>query len=272
MPPACPIIDDDTPIDFTHTKDFGRGLIPRNFETHPQGYLAVAPPAEIELVPENDVLGIVRELKATGQRLSDIRRKSGPNGGIIPSLNQGQWGYCWGHSTTMGRMMLNAIMGQPYVKYSAFQVCATLKNYKNEGGWGALSLEEVYKNGQTTDALWPEGRVDRSLDTPAMRADAAKRKVTGVWADVNAAVYDRNMTLRQVIALLLKYRRPVVGDFNWWGHSVILLDVEEVESGSLGIRGLNSWGDEWGEQGEFVLRGSKMTPDGAVAPMTAMAI
>jgi hypothetical protein len=61
---------------------------------------------------------------------------------------------------------------------------------------------------------------------------------------------------------------PCVGDFNWWGHSVCLLDVVEVEPGDFGIRILNSWSDQWGERGTSVLRGSKCRPDNAIATRT----
>jgi hypothetical protein len=168
-------------------------------------------------------------------------------------------------------MLLRAVMGQPYVKLSAFMVASIIQNYRNEGLWGAASLEFIEKNGQPSDSLWPEGRVDPRLDTQAMRAEAAKHKITGDWADLTAAVYDRNLTFDQVATLLLS-NVPVVGDFNWWGHSVILMDLVEVEPGSFGVKGLNSWGDDWGDVGEFTLQASRAIPDGAVAPLSAMAV
>lgn len=264
------IIHDTTDNDIIFDPQFARGLVPRDYGTHPVGYLSSAPPLDIPLIPRSEWSARIKEKKATRSRLSDLRRTSGPNGGVIPSLNQGQFPFCWAHSTTMGHMLLRAIMGQPYKKLSAFMVASIIKNYRNEGGWGALSLEFIEQHGQPPVELWPEGQVLRSLDTPAMRAEAAKYKVTSSWADLNAAVYDRDLTFDQVATLLLS-NVPVVGDFSWWSHSVILMDLEEVEANSFGVRLLNSWSDSWGDKGEAVLQGAKAIPDGAVAPMIAAA-
>ena len=276
------LIDDSTSNDVLFDPTKARGCIPPDYAMHPEARpLPRIAPGQLPLIPRSEWSARCAEKKAMRSRLSDIRRTSGPGGNAIPSLQQTDptgrykdgspcWGYCWAHSATMGHMLVRACMGQPYVKLSAFMVAALIKQYRNQGGWGALALDFIEKNGQPSVGLWPENGVDPKYDTPAMRADAARHKITADWADLGTAVYERNLTLDQVATLLLS-NVPVVGDFNWWGHSVILMDWEEVEPGSFGARGLNSWGDGWGDMGEFVLRGNKTIPDGATAPLSVMA-
>lgn len=270
------VINDTTSTDITHAPINARGCIEPDYKMHPE---AVPPrkvlPSEIKLVPWSDMSAVLKEKKERRSALSDIRRTSGPNGARIPSLQQntgdGRWGYCWAHSATMAHMLLRAVMGLEYVKLSAFMVAAIIKNYKDQGGWGSLALQFIEQNGQCTDAEWPELHVDPRLDTPAMRAVAARHKVTADFADVNAALWDRNISFQAVLSLLIA-GVPVVGDYNWWGHSVVLMDAVEIEPGSYGVKGLNSWGDQFGENGEFVLQGNRAVPDGAVAPMAALAV
>ena len=271
------LIDDTTPTDITHDPRFARGCIPPDYRMHPEAApLRKAAPGEITLIPRGEWSARIKEKTALGSHLSNIRRTSGPNGGAIPSLDQNvgdgvRWGYCWAHSSTHAHMLLRAIMGQPYVQLSAFQVAAIIKNYRNDGGWGALSLDWIEKNGQCSTALWPQLGVNPKYDTPASRAEAAKHKITADWADLSQQMWQRDMSFDAVATLLLS-NVPVVCDFNWWGHSVCAMDLVEVEPGSFGIKILNSWSDQWGDAGEGVLRGDKAIPDGAVAPLSAMAV
>lgn len=268
------LIHDTTPTDVTHSKNLARGCIEPDYTMHPEASrLRRVLPSEIKLIPQSEWSDRIKERKRLKSNLSDIRRTHGPGGGMIPALQQndgrGRWGFCWAHSSTMAHMLLRAVMGLPYVKLSAFMVASIIKNYRDEGAWGALSLDFIEKNGQCTDAEWPELHVDPSLDTPAMRAVAARHKIVADWADTTVAVYDRSMT-EQMGATLLLSGVPVIADYGWWGHSVVLMDWTEIEPGSFGPVGLNSWGQEWGDHGEFTLQGSRAVPDGAVAPMAAM--
>lgn len=270
------IINDSTSTDVTHDPRFARGAIPPDYAMHPDAIpLRKVLPSEIKLIPKSEWSARIKERNSLKSSLSNIRRTSGPGGKSIPSLNQndgrGRWGYCWAHSSSMAHMFIRALMGQPYKQLSAFMVAAILKNYQDQGAWGALSLDFIERIGQCTTDEWPQLGVDRKYDTPAMRAVAAKYKVTADFADINADFWDRSMAFEAVMSLLLS-NRPVVADYNWWGHSVVLMDPVEIESGSFGVKGLNSWGDDWGDVGEFTLQGNKAVPDGAVAPMTAMAV
>lgn len=245
-----------------------KGLIPRDYDKFPQGVYRSAPPLEIDLIPESEWSDRIKEMERTKSRLSDIRRTSGPNGSYIPSLDQNGQGYCWAYSTTAGVMMTRAVAGLPYVRLSAHHPACIIKNYRDEGGWGALSCDFIREHGVASVEFWPEKSRSRSNDTPAMRENAKLHRINEGFWDLQASIYDRTLTWRQQMTLLLM-RIPVVCDYNWWGHSVIGLDPVEVERGSFGIRILNSWTDGWGDKGEGVLRGSKARINGGVAVATS---
>jgi hypothetical protein len=162
-------------------------------------------------------------------------------------------------STTSCAMVLRAKQNDPYIPLSAFAIASIIKNYQNQGGWGSESLEFAMKIGLPSQAYWPQGKVQRALDTAEMREDAGKRKIAEAWQDLGERNFDAAMT-----CLLLG--EAGIGDFNWWAHSVCLLDPVEIEKGSFGIRIWNSWADEWGENGTGILQGSKAIPDSCWFP------
>lgn len=264
-----------------------RGCIPRNYDKIPQGFYTAAPAIDFPLIPRDEWPERIRELSANKAQVSDIRRRSGPGGGIIPSLDQDSVGYCWNHSLTMSLMLVRAIMGLPYVRLSAFMIGCLVKNYRDEGGWCALAMDFVTKYGVPSVEFWPEKSMKRSNDTPAMRENALLHRVIEQWADMSAAVYDRNLTEDQSFTLLLK-GVPHPEDYGWWSHSVTIMDAvlmsgnraipnlnsldlnheedAKVFGAVFGKRGINSWTDSYGDKGEFVLSGTKMRCNGGVAP------
>lgn len=258
--PTGPVIDDDNWKDFIAPVVDGEvkahGLVPRDYSLYPAEMFA--PPAELPLIPRSEWSARIKERDRLKANLSDVR-------GDIPSLDQGQNGYCWGHSTVSCVTLNRAVAGQPYVPLSAYHVCAVIKRGRNEGGWCGLSAKFLREVGVCSQQLWPQGNRDyQRLDTEAARKDAATRKVTEDWVDLTRDVYDQNLTFDQVATCLL-IGVPVAVDFNWWAHSVCAMDLVEVEPGSFGLRILNSWSDAWGERGTGILRGTKAIPDGAVA-------
>lgn len=247
------LIDDDTPNDILFDGRFGRGLVPRDFSTHPEGFLS--PPAEIELIPESEWSARIKEMEELKSRISDLR-------GAITSLNQTQSNYCWAHSPVHCVILDRAFKGQPHLPLSAYAVGSTIKKGANEGGWCGLSAKFIQEFGVPTQTLWPQGQFRDPGNN--WRANAARHKITEGWFDFSRQVWDQQLSFAQVATLLLN-GVPCALDFNWWAHSVCGLDLIEVERGSFGIRIWNSWGDSWGDRGVGVLRGSKAIPNGAIA-------
>lgn len=273
-----------------------RGLVPRNYSTHPVGYYVgeeAFGDTDIEIIDEAEYPDRVKDLINTKSQLSDIRNV-GNFGKPIPSLNQGSYGYCWGHSGTSCCHVIRAQMNQPYVPLSAFSVCATIKQGANQGGWGAQGLDFMVARGIVPQSKWPQGNANyKQMGTDENWNEAKKYRVTEGFANMNSAQYDRNLTFRQVCSCLL-LGIPIVGDFNWWGHSVCLLDVvlgsmmraffrilgkkpalhefdrlfgmDNPETRGASIRLWNSWGDSWSTNGTGLISGSQAVPNGAVAP------
>lgn len=287
------MIGDNTDPALESHPAMSKGLIPRDYSKVPVGFYASAPPAQLSLIPRSEYVERIQDMEATKSRVSDIRRR-GNGGKPIPALDQNGQGYCWAYSCTGVTMLARAIMNEPYVRLSGHMLGCLIKNYRDEGGWGALSLDFAMQNGIASVNTWTEKSMSRSNDTPAMRADALLHKPTFAWADLAAAEYNRNFSDDQAMTLLLS-RVPLQGDFNWWGHSVCVMDPTIVTAdknllatdfGSLdlndpkdlaiygsafGKRILNSWTDDWGDLGEDVLTGSKAILNGGVAALVVTA-
>lgn len=255
-----PVIDVDATPGVLFPAGFGRGTVPRDFAAQPLRMRAVQMPT----IPRSEWSARIREQKDTGSRLSDLWRAS-----RLEHLDQGQVGYCWAHGPAHALMAVRAVQNLPPVKLSAFAVAATIKSGADEGGWGALALQFMSERGIPEQSFWPQGSRSLSYGTPECWANAALHKAGEQWADVAAPVWDRNLSFDQVATCLLT-GVPVVGDFDWWGHCVCLLDLVEVEPGSFGVYIVNSWAG-WGDDlGGAVLRGSRAVPDNAVALATTL--
>ena len=239
--------------DFTPPQGRVRGLVSRDYSQNPVGYNSK--PCDIPLIPESQWQGLLDKQKAAKAQLHDIRN-TGNKGKPIPSTDQDGKGYCWAHSSTSATMLMRAKQGEPYVELSAFAVACIIKGYRDQGGWGAESLEWIAQNGIPSSVTWPLQSMSRSNDNPTMRADAAKHKVTE-WMDLQP-----RSKAQLVTCLLLNI--PVVSDFNWWGHSVCTMSLISLNPFRTLI--WNSWSDDWGDNGTGILEGSKAIPDGMIAP------
>jgi hypothetical protein len=140
------------------------GCVPRDYGTHPVGCYAAAPGFPLKLIPRNEWKSRLADQDPAG-RLTAIRKR-GMAGQPIPSRDQDGYGYCWAHSSTSASLIMRALMGLPYADLSAFAVACIIKNYRNQGGWGAESLQWIAENGIPTSATWPQQGHSRSLDTP----------------------------------------------------------------------------------------------------------
>lgn len=268
-----------------------RGLVPRNMQTCPHGSMPEAPGFALDVIPQSEWSQRIADKRVASSNLSDIRL-TGNFGKPIPAQDQNGKGYCWAHSTVGAIRTTRALQGLPFVELSAYSVACIVKGYRDEGGWCGESLKFLTENGVAPASKWPLRSMSQSNNTPEMRQEAAKFKVTEGFYDLGAPIWNQKLTFEQVVTCAL-LNLPMAGDFNWWGHSVELLDAVDgaamfgycrAESGKLytreehdkvwsmddpvtagiGIRIFNSWGETWGDRGMSILTGNKAKPDGAV--------
>lgn len=236
---------------------YRKGLIPRNYDAHPSGYLAVAPPfPDSLLIPEVEWPERLKEQQANGSVLYD-------NALATPILDQDGYGYCWAHSSTMAANLTRLFMGEPYVALSAFAVAAIIKGGRDEGGWGAESLTWISQNGVPSQDLWPQGSANLKYDTPAMRADAAQRKVTEWWDGTDSQ--DKNW---HILVSCLLAELPCVVDYDEWSHSVTAVQITDLANRKIKIK--NSW-KGWGQNGVAAPEVHDHRPNGIVVPRVEMA-
>ncbi len=258
------IIDDSTNNDLLYPKGFGTGFDPAQVTQGEFPQLFGDAPNQLKVIPRSEWSARIKEQEETRSSLSHLRQICGPNGGQMPTLDQNGQGYCWAYSTTRAVMYLRAMQNQPYVRLSAHAIGCMVKGFRDEGGWCGLSAKFHREKGCPSVEFWKEKSMNRSNDNPATWDNAAGHIVTEEWVDLGQAVYDQNLTEEQIATCLL-LNIPVAADFSWWGHSVLLRRLTEPERGDFGYDGDNSWTDGWGEQGSFVLRGSKKNTMGAIA-------
>jgi hypothetical protein len=220
-------------------------------------------PGQMKVIPRNEWDARIEELERTKSSLAHLREYAA-NGQRMPCLDQNGQGYCWAYSTTRCVQYLRALSRMPYKRLSAHAIGCMVKGFQDEGGWCGLSAKFLRERGVPDVEHWPEKSMSRSNDNPEVWENAAGNVVTEEWCDAAVHPSDTDLTFDQIATCLLTLT-PVAADFLHMGHSVNLKRLVRVEAGSYGFDGDNSYTDNWGENGAFVLRGSKAIADGAVA-------
>jgi hypothetical protein len=245
-------------------RKFATGYDPSTVDERVRGMLAK--PSEIKLIDRSEWPDRIKEKEARKSRISDVLRRK-----KIPSTDQNSDGYCWFYSTTGCVISVRALNNQPYKKLNGHSGASIIKNGRNEGGWCGLSAKFVMENGIAVmgngPGEWPEHSRNTKYNTAECQAAMKKNRVTEAFIDLSRAAYDQQMTFDQVATCLL-LNIPCAGDFNWWGHSVLLCDLVDLGGGHYAIRFRNSWTDSYGDLGFSVLAESKTRPDNAVGLAT----
>jgi len=255
---------------------FKTGYVERDLSQYPVGSLDGAMESsefnkEVPLIPMEEWPALLEEMEAKKTRLSDIRM-IGDRGKPIPSLDQNGQGYCWSYSTAHAIMLKRAAQGQPYIRLSGHSLAWVIKNGKDEGGWCGLSTSEATKRGYMPTSLWTEKSMNgRQFNTPENWEIAKNFRIEEGFLDMNQKVWDMDLTFQQIGSCLLS-GIPCPVDYDWWGHSILGMDLTYVTNKypvtdirCWGIRIWNSWRDSWGYLGTGVILGKKAVPMGATA-------
>jgi hypothetical protein len=292
------IIGDHTPLDHVDLNGGMKGGIPRDPVAQKVGYSAVIPPAKIKPYTYDEMVQRIADMEKSKSRLSDILLR-GDNGKPIPSLDQNGQGFCWMYGPVGALQAVRAKHHLPYKRLSAHAAACKVKNFRDEGGWGALGVEFLIKNGCPDVDHWKEKSMSKQYDTPDTWENAKLYMPDGVLMDLVSPVYDRNLSYAQQITCLIN-RNPTVDDYDYWGHCVFGCDavngasqrtVTRTETGKLatlkefdkmwamndpitrgiGKRLRNSWTDTYGYLGFAVMTGSRAEGNNSVAICDAVA-
>lgn len=275
-----PIIGDDGFIEPALVDGGMKGLVPRDRQSFPMG--AFAPVSKIPLIPYKDFPDLIREQEAKKSRTSDVVLRA-----KIPSLDQNdpryfnsrhpRWGYCWYHGPVDALHATRELMGEPYVPLSAFGGAYTQMNGEDRGAWGALALDLLITKGAGPESLWPRFEQKMRAPTDPFWVEAKKYRFTDGWMEITDPVYERDLSRHQHLSCLIQ-RICVVCDYNWQGHCTNSYDVVDAfpnmdpnDPMRYGTRNRNSWGDQYGKLGFYILTGRKSYADNAVAPAVAIA-
>lgn len=227
----------------------------------PDGYADVA-----ESFPSNLLIDItdssamqarIQEMKDTKSRLSDLAIAAG-----LPCKDQNGTNYCWINAPTYCVETVRVVQNQPMVILSPASAGGPIKGYRNVGGWGKEGLEWIIAHGLVPVAQWPANAIDSRYNTTENKQLALKFRATEWW--------ELKPRSKQELFSCLFHRIPIAVGYNWWRHEVTAVDPEWMD-GELVLRIRNSWAMSWGDKGFGILQGSKMLPDDAVAPRTALA-
>lgn len=263
---VIPILDaDNDGNDAFHPPGQAKGMVPRDYKQFPETMFAQ--PDEMQVVPKTEWDARYDEQEANQSSLEHIYL-SGPNGTPkFVNLDQNGQGYCWAYSTGHSIMLDRLKQNLPMVRLNPHATAAIIKGGRDEGGWCGLSAKWARDNGYAVEGTgpgeWPLHTMNLKYDTPELRAEMAKHKVTEDWVDLTKQVYDQSLTTTQLATCGFN-NIPCPSDFNWWSHSVCQVRWVRIEKGSWGPLILNSWLN-WGRYGLAVLRGSQAIANGAVA-------
>lgn len=243
---------------FSGGEQMGRGYVERDYRENPFGSYAPTFDSS-QLIPRSDWAPMIEEMERTKSTLTDVHTYY-----KVPVTNQKRTNYCWCYGVVGAIMTARAVAGLKTVHLSAGATAARIKNYQNVGGWGGQAIEGIAKMGVPTIKHWPEGVIDRSLDTPEMRAESELYKHLK-FTELPQQSFD------SLVSQLLR-RIPTTMALMWWGHLVFGLRPVVIGRNEFGIEIMNSWDRTWENEGKQILSESRATPHEAISVLSTTAV
>jgi hypothetical protein len=251
------IINDSTPSDVLFPLDSGRGLdigLRGNLD-YEYGATADPFPASL-LIPRSEWQARIAEREARGQ---DWHTRLTAAKWVVK--DQARTNFCWINAPVATLEMTRIGQGQRPVVLSPASGGGPIKRFRNVGGWGKEALEWIAEKGVCPVDRWPANAIEQRYYTAENQALALNYRVVEWWE-----VPPRN--LDHLVSCLLR-GCPVAVGYSWWGHEVTAIDPVWLD-GTVALRIANSWGEAWGEKGYGLIQGSRMMPDDAVSPRSAV--
>lgn len=253
---ASPAYDLDPPAG--RKKGYDPSLARKLFGT-PTGSMKVEKFPDSMLIPEDVIDDMLEHQRTNKSTLLDWRERYYD---ALKSLDQDGLGLCWAFSSTKAMMYLRIKQGQIPIRLSAWWVAGKVKNWRDQGGWGAESLQQIAEHGVPEESFCPSYR--SSYDNEACRADAALHKCLEWWEgddDPEKAFWQASSAHAMGL--------PTIEDYNWWGHSVNGVSTWSYKQKKKFID--NSWGETAGDKGIYTIEGRKTGINGLWIPRLVMA-
>ena len=228
--------------------------IPRPKNAEVSGFSSPFKASGINLIPRSEWPDRIKEMEDRKTRNSDYCD--------FKAYDQDGLPYCWCFGPTQAAANFRRKMRLPFAQLSAASVGSIASGFSIRGGWEGEALEVLHKRGAATVANWPECQVKRSLDNATTQGEAEHYRALE-WTECET--FDEFMTM-----LLLGFPCPV--SYNWWSHVVYLADPVMIEAGSFGVRGRNSWSDDWGAKNDLGFGGFFVGREGRYTPSSGFAL
>lgn len=226
----------------------------RDYNVDPFGSFAT--PFTLPIIPRDEWTDRIEEMEKTKSRLSDLMKGRG-----IRTKDQARTSFCWVFAATSAVQAVRVVQGYEHLELSPASVGCLVTNYRNVGGWSTEAVRAGAKYGWAPSDLWPDIGISRQYNTQEVKEKRIENKVQEWWEL-------RPRSEEELMTCLLS-RIPVAVGFSWWRHAVLACDPLVFGKNDFGHRDLNSWGPSYGEEGWFVLKGSRSIADDQVAPRSS---
>ena len=220
--------------------DQGTGYVERDYQEDGLNAYGFCSARDIAPHSHSELLEIIAEKTA---KKTWIRDKCDRVGSKVK--NQSRSSYCWNHAPVRGVECNMVLQGGKAHTLSAFWGAATIKNGRNQGGWGLQAVKFMVERGVPLESFHKP--MDFSVDrSPETLANAKLHQIVG-WEDVDPsdqyAIFTR-------IALDI----PVTLGIPAMGHEMLGTFLVVI-GGKIYIGCDNSWGASDGDNGRRVCTG-----------------
>lgn len=237
------------------------GCIERDYDIDP--VLMSDSPAAMQLIDPSEYDARYDEQEEQQSALDHMYLRDGSTP-AFEFLDQNGFPDCWFHSTAHAVMLKRMLQNLPVVRFNAVAGATLLKQLN--GGWSGLSQKFFREHGcpviGTGPGQWPY-QSRKGKDTPELRAEMAKYKVSEDWYDLGRKEWNQSLSDRQLATCGFN-NHPAGVDYNAYGHAMCQLRKVRIERGRWGKLTLNSW-IGFGYFGLCVIPDDVANPNNAVA-------
>jgi hypothetical protein len=238
---------------------YGKGYLPRDYQSHPYGQIVGIVPFSMPLIPRSEWKERIAEKTANKSWLKDRIERDG-----IKRKQQSTYPWCHAAAPVGAAELARVVAGMKFVELSIASVGGPVTGWRMQGAYIYDDLKQCEKVGIAETSVFPDLTTDRKLWTPAVEANAAKHRVKGMDLDPNA--WD------QYVTACLADIATVYGVYDW-GHATMGAVKAYWVNGQVELEAANNWGDDWNDTKLKAERGFYRVKEGGYhAPSEGYAI